>query len=194
MDSIARRCDVSARPLHPHLAMHYLMRALARAATGIAGLAAMELVRRTTAPLIQQRPPRPTDVFESAQSISPWGRQHLDGESSTAAIGRIAFERLLGRSPSDRTKEALSWAVHFTYGVSVAALFAAIRRRPRIVRDGFWYGAALWLFGDELAVPLLGLADKPTAYHPTHHAQAFAQHVAFGIATAAATRGLERLS
>lgn len=154
----------------------------------------MELVRRKTAPLVQERAPRPTDVFASALSISPWGPQHLDGESPTAAIGRIGFERLLGRTPSDRTKEALSWAVHIAYGLSVAALFAAVRKRPRIVRDGFWFGAALWLFGDELAVPLLGLADKPSAYHPTFHAQAFAQHIAFGIATAAATRGLEELS
>ena len=61
---------------------------------------------------------------------------------------------------------------------------------PRPLRDGALYGAALWLFGDELAVPLLGLSDKPTAYHPARHAHSLAQHLGYGFALAAATRFL----
>jgi hypothetical protein len=86
-------------------------------------------------------------------------------------------------------KNALSWAVHITYGVGVGAMFAALRPQPRPL-DGALYGAALWLLGDELAVPLLRLSDKPSAYHPTQHAQSFAQHLGYGIVLAAATRML----
>lgn len=122
--------------------------------------------------------------------MSPIGTHHHADESGTTAIGRILYETLFGRAPSAKTLNRLSWAVHITYGLSVGALFAAFRPDPRPLRDGALYGAALWLFGDELAVPLLGLSDKPTAYHPARHAHSLAQHLGYGLALAAATRVL----
>lgn len=154
----------------------------------------MELVRRTTAGWVKKKPHEPMDVFATGRTISPFGVHHQPDESATDALGRIAYEKVTGNTPSESTKRELSWAVHIAYGVVVAATFVALRRHPRVLRDGFWFGAALWLFGDELVVPLLGLADKPTAYHPTQHAQSFAQHIGFGVTTAAATRALEGLS
>ncbi len=52
---------------------------------------------------------------------------------------------------------------------------------------GALFGAGLWLLGDELAVPLLGLSDRPTSYPVTSHLQSLAQHLGFGVATAATT-------
>lgn len=153
----------------------------------------MELVGRSTRSWVKPRPPSPLDVFPTDRAFLSMPLRHLPDESSTAALGRIAYEKLTGRSPSPRTKEALSWAVHIGYGLAAATLFASFRERPRVLRDGIAFGAALWLFGDELAVPLLGLADKPTAYHPSRHVQSLAQHLGFGVATAAATRAMEAL-
>ncbi|HEX5060400.1 MAG TPA: hypothetical protein VFV99_13625, partial [Kofleriaceae bacterium] len=70
-------------------------------------------------------------------------------------------------------KSALSWLVHIAYGSLVAAAYGALRAgHPRnTFLDGIALGTGLWLFGDELAVPLLGLADKPTAYSPSSHLQ-----------------------
>jgi hypothetical protein len=59
---------------------------------------------------------------------------------------------------------------------------------------GAVFGVGLWLIGDELALPLLGLSDKPTAYHPTRHVQSLAAHLGYGVATAATTRALKTLS
>lgn len=157
--------------------MHSLPRLLALVIPGAVGLAAMEVVRRSSQRLVTKRAPGRTP---------PGARYHAD-ESATTAIGRIAYETLFGRPPSEKMKNALSWAVHITYGVGVGAVFAALRPQPRML-DGALYGAALWLLGDELAVPLLGLSDKPSAYHPSQHAQSFAQHLGYGIALAAATR------
>lgn len=120
--------------------------------------------------------------------MSPFGPHHHADESATDAIGRIAYEKLFGRPPTDKMKNRLSWAVHIGYGVVVGAMFSALRPRPSVLRDGALYGAGLWLFGDELMVPLLGLSDKPTAYHPLRHAHSFAQHIGYGVALAAATR------
>jgi len=181
--------------LHRRIGMHLLRRGITIGVAGAAGLAIMELVRRKTAAWVKPPPKNPMDVFSSDRSLlTPLGTNHLPDESATAALGRIAYEKLTGEPPSDRTKEALSWAIHIGYGLLVTALFATVRERPRVLRDGIAFGTGLWLFGDEIAVPLLGLADKPSAYSTSHHAQALAQHLGFGVATAAATRALEALS
>ena len=87
----------------------------------------------------------------------------------------------------------MSWAVHIGYGLACAGAFAALVQRPRhAVRTGALFGAALWLFGDEIMAPLLGLSDKPTEYHPTAHAQALLQHLGYGVATVATTNALAR--
>lgn len=160
---------------------------------GVVGLAAMEVIRRATAPLVPKRADEPTNVFLSAHTMSPLGPHHEPGEPATTAIGRIAYQKLAGHPPSPRTKSALSWVVHIAYGLLVASAYGALRagRNRRVIRNGVAFGTALWLVGDELAVPLLGLADKPTAYHPTQHAQSLAQHLGFGVATVGTMRLLE---
>ena len=63
--------------------------------------------------------------------------------------------------------------------------------------EGFILGAlgvGLWLFGDEVVMPLSGLAKGPTAYPMELHAHAFGAHVAYGLATAAATQALQQLT
>lgn len=160
---------------------------------GAVGLIAMEAVRRATAPLVKQRARKPTDVFVTARSMSQVGVHHEPGESATAALGRMGYEKLVGEEPSKDTKSDLSWAVHIGYGFLVATVYGLVRGHStgHVLRDGLAFGTGLWLFGDELALPLLGLADKPTAYDPTRHLQSFAQHLGFGVATAATTRALE---
>jgi hypothetical protein len=164
---------------------------------GIAGLLAMELIKRATAPLTE-RAPKPSDAPLTARTMSPLGPQHTPEEGATDAIGRLGYEKLTGHEPSRKTKSRLSWAVHLGYGLLVAGLYGAARGNARrrnhpalaAVGEGALYGAGLWLLGDELAVPLLGLSDKPTAYPPANHVQSLAQHLGFGVATVATTRAL----
>lgn len=163
---------------------------------GIAGLAAMKWAMDRTARFVRQRAPRASDVFASERSMSLVGVQHEEGESATQALARLAHQRVTGRPPSPERKQALGQAVHTGYGLAMAALygFARARRGGLDLRAGALYGAALWALGDELAVPLLGLADKPTRYHPTYHLQALAGHLAYGLATAAAAQAALRLA
>jgi uncharacterized membrane protein YagU involved in acid resistance len=170
--------------------MNTLRSILKLAVVGGAGLTVMELVRRATSKWLEEEPRKTADMFASERSMSRIGVNHRPDESATDALGRIVYEKVTGHEPDQKTKGQLSWAVHIGYGLSVAALFMIVRKHPRVVRDGALYGAGLWLFGDELAVPLLGLSDKPTAYDKNHHAASFAQHIGFGVSTAAATRAL----
>jgi uncharacterized membrane protein YagU involved in acid resistance len=161
---------------------------------GLAGLVAMELIKRATAPLAKRAPER-TDDSLTGRSMSPLGPQHQPNESPTDAVGRIGYEKLAGDAPSRATKSKLSWAVHVGYGLLVAGLYNAIRggrSRPllRTIGEGAAYGAGLWLLGDELAVPLLGLSDKPSTQPRAKHLQSLAQHLGFGVVTAATTHAL----
>lgn len=160
---------------------------------GAAGLLAMELIKRATAPLVKRGTPRATSEELTARtSRSAVGRHHGPDESATDAFGRIAYETVTGRAPSPGAQRKLSWAVHIGYGLMVASLYGAVRGGrdrgvARAVLGGALFGAGLWLLGDELVVPLFGLSDKPTSYPVTTHLQSLAQHLGFGVATAATT-------
>jgi hypothetical protein len=130
--------------------------------------------------------------------MSPWGLRHLPDETATAAVARLAYQRVAHRPPPAGLKSALAAAVHVGYGLVVAALYAALRtpgrrggRTPRgAIASGAVLGVGLWVVGDELVVPLLGLADKPAVYHPSQHAQGLIERVAYGVAAATTARAL----
>ncbi|MGE5181553.1 MAG: hypothetical protein ACM31C_05810 [Acidobacteriota bacterium] len=161
---------------------------------GIAGLIAMQLVQKLFSPLVRPRVHKPTDVFATERSISPLGPKHHPDEDATDAIARIAYSKVRGHEPSPKLENLLSWGVHIGYGLVAAAAYSLVRgRRSRHpVRDGVVFGTALWLAGNELAMPLLGLTDKPTAYSPSQHAQMLAAHLGYGVASTVTTRYLER--
>ncbi len=171
---------------------HRSKNVLAGLVGGVAGLAAMQVLRWLTKPIVRPNPPRGTEAFATDRSMSLVGIRHRPAESATDALARIGYEKILRRPPSPRAQRALSYAIHYAYGLCWAGIVGALLERPRHpVRTGALLGAALWLFGDELAVPLLGLADKPTAYHPTQHLQSLLQHLGFGISAVSAARAIE---
>jgi hypothetical protein len=134
--------------------------------------------------------PQPLD------SISLIGRNHEEGESSTAAMGRIAYQILTGKEPT--TKEArtmLSWLAHYLISMGAGGLYGAWRVRASVpdAEGGAAVGTTLWLLGDELAMPLVGLTEGPTAYSPLLHLHAFGAHIAYGVATSLATQMLYRI-
>ncbi len=167
-------------------------RTLAGMAGGAAGTAAMDLYLRSAkkAPGGQNRQPQP-----KTHDVSLFGRKHEEGESATAALGRIAYQAVKHREPDAETKNKLSEAVHWIYGVKLGAAYGLLRGRAGKgdLPGGLAFGAALWLFGDEIAVPLLGLAEGPKAYSVDLHAQALGAHLVYGVVTAATTQLVERV-
>ena len=134
--------------------------------------------------------PQPLD------DISLVGQQHEEGESSTAAMGRILSEATTGKEPGKETKTTLSNLVHWAYGILVGGIYGALRGGSAGIPDapgGLAYGTGLWLFGSELTVPLLGLSEGPTATTPGSHAYGLGAHFAYGLVAAATTQALYRL-
>lgn len=176
--------------------------ALLGAAGSLAGLLAMQLYWKVSGKLAgsgeqseegeAQSGDGKSRVAQALEDVSVVGQQHEEGESAPGAVGRIAYETVVHRSPSKKTKKKLMQGVHWGYGIAVGSLYGALRADAEVpdLGWGLAYGAALWLLGDELMVPLLGLAEGPGAHGPAEHANALGAHLAYGAATAAATQGL----
>jgi hypothetical protein len=129
--------------------------------------------------------------------ISLVGQQHEEGESSTGAVGRILYEQVTGKEPrSKETKTTLSYLVHWAFGMSMAGMYGALRGPARIpdIPGGLALAVGLWALGDELAVPLLGLAEGPTAFPPELHAHTLGAHIAYGLTSAAVAQTLDRIT
>lgn len=159
---------------------------------GAAGTAAMDFYMKAIRKAAGGRksPGQPKE-----HDVSLIGRKHQEGEPATAALGRLAYESIARREPDPETKTKLGEAVHWTYGVGQGALYGLVRgRAPKAdLTGGLAYGAVLWLLGDEIALPLLGLAEGPKAYPAGLHAKAFGAHMVYGVATAATTQLAERV-
>jgi hypothetical protein len=139
---------------------------------------------------------QPNDNRQPLDMISLIGKNHEDGESSTAAMGRIAYQALTGKEPqSQETRTILSYLVHWLISMGVSGLYGGWRGRAAgpDIEGGAAMGTGLWLLGDELAMPLLGLTDGPTAYSPLLHLHSFGAHIAYGVACSVTTQILYRL-
>ncbi len=137
-----------------------------------------------------------TPETDALGSISLIGTQHQESESSTAAVGRIVYQMITGKEPeAQETKTTLSYLVHWILSMFMGGLYGAIRGKAGApdVPGGLALGVGLWLFGDELGFPLLGVARGPMAVPPVLHLHALGAHIPYGVVTAATTQLLHRL-
>ncbi len=139
-------------------------------------------------------------AFDGYDSPSSGGRHDArdcqekseDQNANELMAQRIAY-RTLGR-PLDRGELAIAApAVHYAFGALMGALYGAAADAAPQVRAsaGAGCGAALWVAADEIAMPLLRLSGPPTRRDGELHAQSFASHLVFGVATEA-VRGAVR--
>jgi hypothetical protein len=151
----------------------------------------MQKIRKEKSHLSQEK----SGGSAKEHDVSLVGRQHLQGENAAVAVGRILYEKIRHREPDEQTRNKLGSVVHWGYGIKMGGAYGLIRgRKPKLdLLGGLAYGAALWAIGDEMAVPLLGLAEGPKAYPKSLHAETFGAHLVYGVATAAATQLLERV-
>lgn len=82
--------------------------------------------------------------------------------------------------------------VHYAYGALIGAVYGAIAEMAPLATKGIGtaYGAAVWLGGDEIGVPALGLSKPPTEYPVSVHAKALASHLVYGASLDLVRRGV----
>jgi len=169
----------------------------------VAGLLAMRWYWAQVAPAVQENVDLGgTDVYPEnldLDDISQVEREPDPDESATAVLGSLAYERVTGSEPeTEETRTALSYLTHWGYGMLQGGLYGAARAangtdKGLDLGGGVAHGLGLWLLGDEVTVPLLGLQEGPTAVAPAGHLNRLGAHLAYGLATAATTQLLRRI-
>lgn len=113
-------------------------------------------------------------------------------EPASSQVASLAAEATIGRPLTESEKREVGGPiVHYAFGAAAGALYGAVAERSpgATAGAGMPYGTALWVAADELGLPALGLARKPTEYPLSRHASAFASHLVFGLAV----EGVRRL-
>jgi hypothetical protein len=168
---------------------------------GIGGLVAMHYFWKKVSPAIEkqvgdklEKTPQ-GELAAEYQDISIYGMQYRPGEAATDALGRIFYTRITGREPqTEETKKTLSYLVHWVYGILQGGMYGAIwGKSPSLTSGGLLFGTGLWLLGDEIAVPLLGLQPGPSSVTFNQHLERLGAHWAYGLGTAITTQALRRI-
>jgi putative membrane protein len=85
--------------------------------------------------------------------------------------------------------------VHYAYGALMGAVYGAIAEMAPAATKGVGtaYATAVWLGGDEIGVPALGLSKAPTAYPASVHINGLATHLVYGASLDLVRRGVRAL-
>ena len=167
--------------------------------SSLAGLAAMRVYWQGVAPKVEEKVNLGgSDVYPvDLDDISIVEGHNRGEESATAVLGSLIYRTIVGEEPqTEETKELLSYLVHWGYGILQGGLYGAWQAnngRSPDLKSGATFATGLWLLGDELVVPLLGLQSGPTAVAPEGHINRLGAHLAYGLATAVTSRLLHKI-
>lgn len=119
---------------------------------------------------------------EEPQSHRPvdGGRNDATTKAADAAVTAVTSAPL-----THAEKQVAGPVVHYLFGASMGAIYGALSHaRPELTAGaGMPFGVAVWLLADEVALPLVGLAERPQAYPFSTHAEMLAAHLLFGLTT-----------
>jgi putative membrane protein len=109
--------------------------------------------------------------------------QQAGEEDATVKTAEALAEPVLDRSLTSDEKKAGGPAVHFAFGASVGALYGALAPvvPPITVGLGVAYGTAVWLIGDGLLVPKLGLAPSASETPAKGLFKYWLMHAVYGL-------------
>jgi putative membrane protein len=120
--------------------------------------------------------------------------QH-NGQESEDATMKVAgkLSEAVGHPLSHEQRKKFGPVVHYVFGTAQGALYGAVTELAGVrggLLGGVSFGAALFVFADEIGTSALGLSGKPTDYPLSSHAYALASHLVYGVTTEIARRGL----
>ncbi|NBD12765.1 MULTISPECIES: DUF1440 domain-containing protein [Corallococcus] len=137
---------------------------------------------------------------QSQALIAKWSKSKDEDSSQSSArepATEVAARKLaepVGVHLEGERKKAAGNAVHWGYGTLWGALHGALHGRAPLAGKlfGVGFGLGLFLFGDELAVPLLRLAPPPHKVPAKSHLSALAAHLVYGTTTEGTYRLVRR--
>lgn len=148
-------------------------------------------------------PPQPrNDSGEEPRSHGgeAGSQQHLHqsedlDENATVKTAKRISRKLFEHELTRNEKQIAGPVVHYGYGSLVGALYGGLSELLPVTSAGLGlpFGFALWLLGDEIAVPALGLGKHPAEYPVQVHADALAAHFMYGATTDLLRRVLQHV-
>ncbi len=108
-----------------------------------------------------------------------------DEEPSTVRVADAVSDKVLGHDVPKKSKAAAGEAVHYATGMACGALLGLVAapRKGTGVAEGLAFGAAIWLFLDEIGLRLLRIAPDPREVPGEKHLEALGAHLVYGSAT-----------
>ena len=94
-------------------------------------------------------------------------------------------QALQGRHLTRDEKKKAGPVVHYAFGALMGAAYgASVEVNPAAnALAGIPFGAILFAAADEVALPALGLSDKPAAYPLSTHLYGLVSHAVYGVTT-----------
>ncbi len=149
-------------------------------AAGAVGVLAMDVV---TSWLYRQ---------ESAAGLQREQQARAFGMDTAHALVR-RVTATLGSDAGSQQPNGTGILVHYALGMGPGALYAQQRQQRPWLRTGrgALYGVGLFLFNDEIAARLLGIAGPQPAYPWQAHLRGLVGHVVLGMVTEAALNAID---
>ena len=126
--------------------------------------------------------------WELSRGVTSW-----DDAPAPAQVGRRLFDGLFQTKLPDSRAALVNNVMHWGYGIANAALYGIVAGSlptPRI-RYGLPFGASVWASG-YVILPAAKLYKPIWEYDRMTLAKDLSAHLVYGLATAAAFRGLSR--
>ena len=143
---------------------------------------------------------------EASQASEGEAEQEKAGGTSSATeeqepqdplskTAKAVSEKVLRKDISTEQAQKAAPAVHYGFGTMVGGVYGALAEIAPLFRlgNGTAYGAAVWLFADEIALPLLKLSKAPQKYPVSQHLYALVSHLVYGATTHALSRAVRRV-
>ncbi|MDQ6694683.1 MAG: DUF1440 domain-containing protein [Chloroflexota bacterium] len=132
-------------------------------------------------------------IVEKRPGDRPEQKKTKSGEEEKPSTQRIAdalSDAVTGHEVSKKDKAAAGVAVHYATGVACGGLFGllAVPQKGTGLLAGLAYGAAIWLFLDEIGLRVVHIAPDPREVPSKMHMEALGAHLVYGSATALLTR------
>ena len=108
-----------------------------------------------------------------------------DADDATMKTADRISELLQGRHLTRDEKKKAGPVVHYAFGAIMGAVYgASVEVNPAAnALAGIPFGAILFAAADEVALPALGLSDKPAAYPLSTHLYGLVSHAVYGVTT-----------
>ena len=108
-----------------------------------------------------------------------------DAEDATMKTADRISQALQGRHLTDEEKKKAGPVVHYAFGALMGAVYgASVEVNPAAnALAGIPFGAILFAAADEVALPVLGLSNKPAAYPLSTHVYGLVSHAVYGVTT-----------